>query len=143
MYNPYPKLYLLSLAEAGDANLLVANGIELVVLCHQGMVWPHSKTIGAFALNIEQDGASPNWLVKGAAKMLVAWHSVKTIGLADRSGGLTQAAYLLVCAAAEKTAAKWAAVETNLSTKLPAIPGNAKPHFITPELRAQGVSLWP
>ena len=142
MYNPYPKLYLLSLAEAGDANLLVANGIELVILCHQGMVWPHSKTIGVFGVNIEQDGTSPDWVVKGMAKMLVAWHSVKTIGLADRSGGLTQAAFLLTCAGAEKLAGKWITIEASLCTKLPPIPGQGRPHLITPELEAQGKTLW-
>lgn len=89
------KVYLLGLAEAGDAALLKSLGIEILILCHQGMVWPHVKEMGVVALNIEEDGTTPDWLIQSMADFARQHYNKKVIALADRHGGLCQAVVFL------------------------------------------------
>ncbi len=121
------KVYLLGLAEAGDAELLRKLGIELLILCHQGMTWPHVKDMGVVALNIEEDGSAPKWIVEDMAALARQSYGKRVMALADKHGGLCQAVFFLACIRTE-------AIEV-IEDVLPERDGQPKTD-IPPEVRA-------
>jgi hypothetical protein len=140
--NPYPSVHLLSQAEAGDSAVLASLGVELVVLCVQRMVWPHSSTVGAAAVNIESDAAHPPWVVSGEAVRLAGLFGDKVIALADPGGGLLQAAYLLACTVAQKNAWSFDTAFADLEASLPDRPDAGSKTDVPPALVSQGQAIW-
>ena len=141
--NPYLKVHLLTKAEGGDATVLAALGIQIVTLCAQGMVWPHTNTVAATAVNIEIDAAHPSWMVTGEAQRLAALYGDEVIALADPGVGLCQASYLLTCTLAEWNGWSFDAAFADLESNLPARPNMAEKTDVSSDLRTQGRALWP
>ena len=136
--SPYPKVHLLSQGEAGDTSLVEALGIDVVVLCDQGMVWSHSAAAEAGALNLRRDGTTATWWLRFWSDQLADQYGVKTIGLADKNGGLGTAAFLLACAVAQKQGSSFAAAWADVQTKIPSDEG----HRVPDALVSQGESIW-
>mgnify|MGYP001578724385 CR=1 FL=1 len=131
-----PRLYLGGVGEFGDINALNAAGIELAFLCIGGPGFPHGTNIPAISLTLRDDGLSPDWFVKGTAKLLGEAYNFKVIGIFDQSGGLSLGAFLICCAAAEKLGGSFATRRAQLTALVPEIA-------IPPALAAQGATLYP
>lgn len=140
--NPYPKVYLVTQAEAGDSTVLDALGVEHVVLCAQRMVWPHSNTVSATAVSIEPDATHLARMVSGEAMRLAGLFGDKVIALADPGAGLRQAAYLLACTLAQKNAWSFDTAFADLEANLPERPDVASNTDVPQALRTQGRGLW-
>ncbi len=132
--NPYLKTHLVTQAEAGDSAALDA-------LCAQRMVWPHSSTIGAVAVNIELDAAHPGWMVSGEAIRLAGLVGDKVITLADPGAGLRQAAYVMACTMAEKNGWSFDGAFADLEANLPERPDAGAKTDVPRALRTQGRGL--
>ena len=130
------QLWLGNIGEFGDINALNAAGIELAFLCLAGPGFPHGTNVPAISLTLREDGLSPDWFVKGTAKLLAEAYNFKIIGVFDQSGGLSLGAFIIVCAATEKLGGSFAARQAQLAVLAPEIS-------IPAALVSQGRRLYP
>lgn len=129
-------LWLGNIGEFGDINAMNAAGIELAFLCVGGKGFPHGTTIPAISLTMQDDGSSPDFFVKAAAKLLAHAYGLKVIGICDGAGGLSLGAFLIVCAAAEKLGGSFTTRRAQLESLAPDIA-------IPAALVAQGMRIYP
>jgi hypothetical protein len=135
----FTDVHLVTLAQIGDAVYLAGQGIELAIGCQMDIPMAHDSTIGSMTINIEENGDHPNWMVRGMAKLLAEEvYQIKVVALGDQHGGLRHAAYMLVCAVAQKQSVSFDAARTIVENGV-----DPEELQLTAELVAQGQALYP
>ena len=97
-----PSLWVSNVGSFGDANLLLANGIQLAVGCHGHANFPHTNALESCEFHIRSDGSNADIFIKAIARLLSHAYTVATMCLTDQSGGRQEASFLIACAYAEK-----------------------------------------
>lgn len=135
-------LWIGGVSEFGDGPLLEQNGIAAAVLCHFAKPMPHTSQIELMAINVKEDGENRNLAIKAWAKGLAEIFEQATLLLADTSGGLNQAAFMICCTFAQKKGKTFNQALAWLNALIPPAPLGPAVN-ISPALIAKGQALWP
>lgn len=135
MRQVFPRLWLGTVGEFGDAQILLSNNIELAILCQFAKGAPHNS-IPAIMLRYEGNGTDPDWYLLMLAQMIQKLIAVRQISLHDDSGGLQKAAGLLLVTQSMLGPKSFDQRRTDLEAIIGAL--QLSDNFIR-----QGVRLWP
>jgi len=141
---------LIGTAEASDADWLAANSIDVVVMTDQTTAWPHTATVAIIAIDIEPDGQYPRHITTAMAGWLNGLRASKKLAIADRNGGVNQAAFLMAVLEAARRSITFAVAIAELDALFPlesdGDDADANPYrqkaLINDALRAHGVACY-